>query len=254
MPLLRSSPLDGVPGIRHGFGTRQGGASSGRFSSLNLSTATGDALDTVRENRRRFANAFGLPLGAMLLAEQRHTSRVALAEVARPLPAGGFGHPGVDALVTDRRGLLLTALAADCVPILLAADDGSAVAAVHAGWRGTVAGVVREAVAKLQRLFEVEPSRIVAAIGPGIGPCCYEVDRPVLDAFGHDHPALTAKRGGRAMLDLAAANRLQLIEAGVDAGRIDDLALCTGCRTDLFYSHRVEGEPTGRFGTSIVLV
>ena len=252
IPLLRSALLDTVPGIVHGFSTREGGVSTGPIASLNLSRGIED-IELVRENRRRFAAAFGRPVDALVFAEQRHGNSVAIANKGDARPAGGHWHPGVDALISDRPDLLLIILAADCLPILIATDDGRVVAAVHAGWRGTAANVARHAVAALQREYGVAPERLVAAIGPSIGPCCYEVDGPVIDAFGAGHEALLPGRPDHAMLDLRLANVRQLEGAGLRPERIEVLDYCTSCRTDLLYSHRREGEPSGRFAGAITI-
>jgi YfiH family protein len=253
--LLRSSLLAAVPGVVHGFSTRAGGVSEGRLASLNLGGSRGDDTASVRENRRRLAAAFGRPVDALALGEQRHGSDIAAigADDGARLPTGGRGFRGVDAVMTDEPGPLLAVLSADCVPILLASHDGGAVAAVHSGWRGTAAGVLRNTVRSMSETYGVQPDRMVAAIGPAIGPCCYEVDGPVIEAFGAANAALSPGRPGHAMLDLQAANRAQLIEEGVDPVRIDALDYCTSCRTDLFYSARREGEPTGRFAGAITI-
>lgn len=258
LPLLRSALLAAVPGVVHGFSTRAGGVSAGRHASLNLGSTASDDLDAVRENRRRFAAAFGRSLESLVLGEQRHGDRVAAVSAGDgpPLAAGGRGCPSVDATMTAEAGPLLAVLSADCVPILMASDDGRAVAAVHAGWRGAAAGVAGNAVRAMRETYGVEPARLVVAIGPAIGGCCYEVDGPVIEAFGATHPALRPSaegRDGHAMLNLREANVAQLVEAGVDRARIDVLPHCTACRTDLFYSVRGEGEPTGRFGGGIAI-
>ena len=261
LPLLRSTLLSTIPRVRHGFSTRAGGVSAAPFDSLHLGSSSTATPNDVRENRCRFSAAFGFAPEALALGEQRHGSAVAVAATGKSgvdLPAGGRGYPGVDALITNTPGTLLTVLSADCVPILLALDDGSAIAAVHAGWRGTVAEVAPIAVAALCRRYGAEPQRLVAVLGPAIGGCCYEVDGPVIEAFGGaDHPSMRPSRPGRpghVMLDLRAANAVQLREAGLASERIEVLGdYCTSCRGDLFYSHRRDGEPTGRFAGGIAL-
>lgn len=141
-----------------------------------------------------------------------------------------------DGLVTAAPGLALSIRTADCYPILLADPRTRSVAAVHAGWRGTAAGIVREALSLMRELYGVEPRGVVAAIGPGIGGCCYEVGEEVARRFGLD-------RAGR--VDLASANRQTLIDAGVPAPQIESLALCTFCDSR-FYSFRREKDKAGR--------
>jgi YfiH family protein len=157
----------------------------------------------------------------------------AVALVANQPGRAGEG----DALLTNSPRLLLSVRTADCCPILLADTKNRAVAAVHAGWRGTAAGVVVETIARLRTQFGTSPVDIVAAIGPGIGVCCYEVGPEVAQLFG-------AEGAGR--IDLAAANRCQLIDAGVEERNIDVLGSCTFCDAALFYSFRREKEQAGR--------
>ena len=166
----------------------------------------------------------------MASLKQIHSARALAVEQA------GCAGEG-DALVTSSPGLLVSVRSADCYPILLADTKHRAVAAVHAGWRGTVAGVVVETVAKMRDQFGTSPADIVAAIGPGIGKCCYEVGAEVGRLFGLE---------GAGRIDLTAANRCQLIDAGVDEPRIDVLGGCTRCDAARFYSFRRENEQAGR--------
>lgn len=142
-----------------------------------------------------------------------------------------------DALITDRAGLAVSVRTADCYPILLADPVTRAVAAVHAGWRGTAARVVQETIARMHREFGTQPADLFAAIGPGIGECCYEVGEEVARQFGRE------SAGG---IDLAAANRGQLLEAGVLPGRIHSLDLCTYCESRQFHSYRRDKDAAGR--------
>jgi len=144
--------------------------------------------------------------------------------------------PG-DALTENTPGAVVAIRTADCIPILLVDERRRAVAAVHAGWRGTAAGIVQRAVEAMRERFGTPPGDVHAAIGPGIGPCCYEVGPEVAAQFGFD---------GRTRLDLAGANRRQLIEAGVTPGRVYASNLCTMCRREDFHSFRRDGEAAGR--------
>lgn len=177
-------------------------------------------------------------LGAQAaFAKQVHGAAVLRAE------KGGFAGPG-DALATARRGLPLAISTADCLPIVLYDARAGRLAAVHAGWRGTVQSVARAAVADLAASGSAARD-LVVAIGPSIGPCCYEVDAPVIERFEAAFPGaweawMTPKGPGKWMLDLWRANLDQLTGAGVRADRVDSLGLCTGCRPDLFFSYRRE--------------
>jgi polyphenol oxidase len=213
------------------FSTRVGGVSEGAFASLNLGMLTGDDPALVEENRSRLcAQVGGDPL-RLALNRQVHGAGVRRAR------AGARGAPG-DALWTDEPGVPMLKLAADCLPIAIARTngDGGALAVVHAGWRGLLAGVVANAVATVG-------GRAAAVIGPGIGPCCYEV--------GEDVAARFRARFGRGVLrsrhvDLATAAELAFRAAGVSS--IERVDLCTACHAELFFSHRRDGERTGRHG------
>ena len=225
MNLLRWSP----PGpYEIAFSTREGGVSEGPYASLNLGRLTGDDVDRVDENRRRLCAEIGADAAALTLNRQVHSTLVHRAE------AGARGEPG-DGLWTEARNLPVLAMTADCLPIALVRADAEvpAVAVVHAGWRGLLDGVARVGV-------ETLGGRVRAAIGPAIGPCCYEVGpevaQPFADAFGADVV------DGRS-LDLWTSAERALNAAGVDdVHRID---LCTACNPDRFFSHRRTGKPRG---------
>ncbi|HRR42593.1 MAG TPA: peptidoglycan editing factor PgeF, partial [Syntrophales bacterium] len=164
-----------------------------------------------------------------------------------------------DAVLTARRGVALAVKTADCVPLLLVDREKQVVGVVHAGWRGTALGIAAKAVKTLKERFDSKPVDILAAIGPAVGACCYQVDGKVYDAF----KKLSAVRErafracqdveGRWMLDLESANIIQLVEAGIPRENIFSAALCTSCRRDLFFSHRAERGGTGRHLSFIVL-
>jgi hypothetical protein len=164
--------------------------------------------------------------------------------------------PDTDALITAEQGIPLMLFFADCVPVLIFDPVGKAVAAVHAGWKGTVASIGQKAVLAMQERFGTRPEDCLAAIGPSIGPCCYEVDQPVVEALEQAFPwweDLIIPRGERWMLDLWEANRRQLEAIGVHKRNIEISGVCTSCNTELFYSHRAEKGKTGRFGAIISL-
>ena len=224
-----------LPGARVAFSTRNGGVSEGPYRSLNLGILTADDQGRVADNRRRLATAVGLRIEAVAMGWQVHGTAVRVWD--RPPDGGGSAVPGaaldrVDAHATELLGIGLLVLAADCLPVALAAPGR--VAMVHCGWRGLAAGILDRALAG----FADPPA---AAIGPGIGPCCYEVGPEVVDAL---RAVPGAVHGGR--LDLRAVARGRLEAGGVE--RIDDVGLCTSCRADLFFSHRRDGGVTGRQG------
>jgi hypothetical protein len=174
---LQSPRLAGLPGVRHGFFSRQGGVSSGLYAGLNVGVGSNDNPADVTENRRRAAAWFGEPAAPLVTAYQIHSATALTTDGAWPgaLPQG-------DAIVTARAGLICGALSADCAPVLIADAEAGVVASVHAGWRGALDGVVASAVIAMQALG-AEPSRMAAAVGPCIGPASYEVGLEFLDAF-----------------------------------------------------------------------
>lgn len=210
------------------FSTREGGVSDGPYESLNLGRLTGDVVERVDENRRRLCAEVGGRLDRLALNKQVHSAVVHEASV------GGIGRPG-DGLWTEQADLPVLAMTADCLPIALARLDGArpGVAVLHAGWRGLLAGIVAEGTRALG-------GRLRAAVGPAIGPCCYEVGpevaEPFAAAFG---PAVVVGRS----LDLREAAERALRAAGVD--EVERFGVCTACNPDLFFSHRRTGEPRG---------
>jgi polyphenol oxidase len=210
--------LDGGTAL---FTTRLGGVSEGPFASLNLGLWTDDDPERVRENRARVER---LGRGRLAQARQVHGTRVV---EARPLDGGE--PPDADGQVTGARGVAPMVLTADCLPVALVAPEG--VAMLHAGWRGLAGGILTEGADALRALGA---SRIAAAIGPGAGPCCYEVGDEVHAAFG---------TSGRTV-DLKAIARERLDAAGVD--EVHDCGLCTMCDPERFFSHRRDRGVTGR--------
>jgi YfiH family protein len=211
------------------FTTRLGGVSEGPFSSLNLGRKTGDDVDRVDENRRRACAHVGTDERRLALNYQLHSTLVHRAR------AGARGEPG-DGLWTDEPDLPVLALSADCLPVALARTNGgaAAVAVAHVGWRGLLGGVIESAVASLGG------GARAAAVGPGIGPCCYDVREDVAEPF-RERFGRGIVRDGK--LDLWRAAEKALHDAGV--ARVDRFDLCTACRPDLFFSHRRDGKPRG---------
>ena len=233
------------------FTTRQGGTSAGPCRSLNLSYFVRDARSAVARNRRLVGAALGADPRLMVEAQQVHGARAA---VVGPRDAGRTV-PGVDALLTASLDVWLAVHTADCVAVLILDPVHPAAAAVHAGWRGVAAGVVQAAVDGLARAFRTAPGRCVAALGPAIGGCCYEVDRPVADAMGGAPWWPRASQPGvpgKWYLDLREAVRAQLTACGLAPGRIEVTPGCTRCQPDLYFSYRRE-RATGRMAACIRL-
>jgi len=249
---IEAPALARLPGVRHGFFTRRGGVSSGPFATANMGLRNADDAANVRENRARAAAALGIPPTRLLTARQVHGTRCIL--VREPFAADEA--PEADALVCERPGIAVGVLSADCAPVLLADPRNGRVAAVHAGWRGLLAGVLG---ATLEVFFArgSEPADIHAAIGPCIGPRSYEVGPEFERAFVEADPAFgrffhRGEEGARPRFDLPGCTRARLLAAGVPEGQIEVLALDTFEQADLFFSHRrnaLAGEP--RFGVQL---
>ena len=267
MQILELAPFKKLTWLVHGFSTRAGGASllnSGE-RVLNLGFTDWDKRETVLKNRNAFRSAIGAAHSPVVLLKQFH-SAVALFFAEPPAePRKG------DASFTNSRGILLGVQTADCVPILLVDPKRRAVAAIHAGWRGTLARIAEKTVGEMRKQFGSKPADIVAALGPAIGGCCYEVGTELVTEFtsqfadaeeyfdeprtgeepnplqwlnmmppGHQPPPKNVR------LDLRKANRSQLLAAGLADRNIFVSNLCTACHTDLFFSYRKEGANSGR--------
>ncbi|MBN1548690.1 MAG: peptidoglycan editing factor PgeF [Syntrophaceae bacterium] len=245
---LQSEALGRFDFLTHAFCTRLGGTSPAPFASLNVSVRRGDRPENVRRNREIIAQAFGFSANRLVLAHQVHGDDFHILTEQDSFPL--FNILEGDGFITDRPGVVLCVKTADCVPVLLADVKKQVVAAVHAGWRGTALGIAGKAVRIFQERFASAPEDLWSAIGPAIGPCCYEVDEKVRHQF-KNHPGgekflQAAAKPDHWMLDLVLANRLQLETAGVAAAQISTSAICTSCRQDAFFSHRRDGETTGR--------
>jgi YfiH family protein len=250
VPLLRAPTLQGDEAM-HGFTTRIGGVSASPFATLNLGRGVGDVPERVEANRRRVMEALGCDPAGQVEASQVHGREVAVVTRTER----GTKIDGADALVTADRGVVLAIHAADCVPILLWDPRRGAVGAVHAGWRGTAAGVAAAAVETMIKTFGTDPRDLRVGMGPAIGPCHYEVDDPVASAFAlwsWSEAVLLSGDPGRWHLDLVDANRRMLEALGVPPGQIWVSGLCTACHPDRFFSYRREGV-TGRMGALISL-
>jgi YfiH family protein len=237
--------------MTHGIFTRRGGVSEGDFESLNVSFMVGDTADKVSENRRRCLAALDLEGPSPTVAGLVHGAAVASVESAAtaPMPDGSRVVAAVDALIsaTPDRPLLITA--ADCLQVIILDPETPAIGIVHAGWRGLVVGSIRAAVAAMQVTYGSDPRAMLAGIGPGLGPCCAEFTDP-----RRELPATFAPFIRRRYVDLWAAARCQLQEAGLDAARIELSGICTRCHSDRFFSHRGDSGHTGRFAAIACLL
>jgi polyphenol oxidase len=234
--ILRSEALSALPGLGHGFFTRRGGVSGGAWASLNVGLRGGDAPDRVAENRARAAAALGGAAERLVTARQVHGTVALMVQEAWDNHAA----PEADALVTDRPGLILGVLTADCGPVLLADREAGVVGAVHAGWKGALGGVVEAALAAMARLGAA-PRRVTAALGPCIAQRSYEVGPEFVARFAAEDDAGGAffapgSAAEKARFDLAGYVAARLRRAGV--GRVEVLGHDTYAEEDLFFSFR----------------
>ena len=268
--ILQSRALLKLPSIVHGFSTRPGGESLFNGDKvLNIGFTDWDSRENVLANRKKLFETLDAGRLRLIALRQIHSDIIHVIEAAPRETLRG------DAAITHVPGMLLSVQTADCVPILLADRKRRIVAAVHAGWRGTLKRLAAKTVGRMQMVFGTQPADVIAALGPGIARCCYEVGPEVAKAYssqfsqarewfdgpfdrlvaeddsnplpwlsmappGHEPPA------ARVHLDLITANRAILMEAGVLPSHISVSELCTTCRADLFFSYRREGRHTGR--------
>lgn len=290
MTWIECAILARQPWLLHAFSTRKGGASRAPTAGLNLGFIETDKRANVETNRRRYFHALGAADSSLAELRQIHSSNIfQVVKEARGRveyrPSGfslpetaGRALPQGDALMTNEPGILLSVRGADCLLVLLADTRRRAVAAVHAGWRGALAGIVEKTVGEMARIFDSNPNDLVAALGPSIRSCCYEVGDEVVNAFcgryanGEEffraasrdraqsaiaarYPLLFLSKqppghgpdsAAKKHLDLVAVARHQLLRAGLSSAKIQAADFCTAGRTELFFSHRREGSGTGR--------
>lgn len=246
--------------VEHGFTTRRGGVSRGPYNSLNLAFHVGDDPGAVLKNRRKISSVFGAGIRDMVAGQQVHGKKVSIVEESgrgRGAEGDGDAFPEADALVTGVPGILLSSYYADCVPVMILDPVKRAAGLVHAGWKGTAMRIASAAIEAMRDAFGTDPGRCLAAVAPSIGPCCYEVDRPLIDSFidrGFDPgPFLKATGRGGWRLDLRGANRATLLKAGVKAENIVVADLCTSCSRELFFSYRGQSGRCGRMASLMVL-
>ena len=272
LQILRAPVFARIPSLVHGFSTRRGGVSTCYGAkSLNLGFTADDSRTAVQKNRLRLVEEL---LGTrtkpwpLVNLRQIHSDLIHHIEAVPPLILAG------DGMITSTPGILLAVLTADCLPVIIADPNKNSVGVFHAGWRGTVKRIVEKGVGEMRRRFGSRPVDLRAAIGPGIRSCCYQVGAEVRNTFDaqfaysaelfretkqtdeiHErYPLLflTARAPGHSelpkqiFLDLAEANRRQLLASGLNAKNILDMKLCTSCSSELFFSHRAEKGKTGR--------
>lgn len=238
--------------VGHGFFGRKGGISPAPWASLNQGGGLGDSRENVIENRKRTFESFGRRVESLYDVWQVHSADIAMTDSPRPLDAD---HVKADAIITTNPEVTLFMRFADCVPILMYDPQKKIIATVHAGWQGTVKKIVEKTVSCLVEKFAVDPSSIVAGIGPSIGPCHYQVGEEVAAnvkrEFPEDYQFLIHEKQNGLYLDLWKTNELQLRNKGVKSVEVAEI--CTACDTDTWFSHRAEYGQTGRFAAALFL-
>lgn len=239
--------------VIHAISARFGGVSQAPYDSMNLALHVGDDAADVIENRRRFLDMLGLDFNRLTTPEQVHGDhivRVGDVETGRGRFSYADAISATDALMTDVPGVPLMLCFADCTPILLFDPVHRAAAVAHGGWKGTVRSIAAKTVRAMADAFGTRPEDCLAAIGPAIGPCCYEVGGEVAEEFRKAFPQfadeIIIEKDGKIHLDLWNINRLQLEEAGILPAHVDVAGVCTSCHARTFFSYRAEGPATGR--------
>lgn len=233
--------------VIHAFSGRTGGVSSETYASLNMGIFTNEPLENVLENRRRLCDVLGIQPSHLVAAHQVHSDRI-LSVTKQDRGRGAIDRdsviPATDALMTNEKDVPLIGFFADCVPVIFLDPIRKAVAIAHAGWKGTVAKIAAKTVKAMEQAYQTSPRDLLAAVGPSIGACHYQVDEPVIEKVKEAFPTYwdrlltNTTPDGHAQLNLWEANARQLMEAGVPEGQITITSLCTFCHPELLFSHR----------------
>ena len=251
-PYYTFPALDAFPELFHAVFTRRGGVSPAPWDSLNLGWTVGDDEARVEENYRRVAAVVGVSRSALTTTWQVHGNRSLEADAEHR--GGSLGK--ADGLITQTPGIPLLQRYADCTPILVYDPVHRAVGIAHAGWQGVVKRTAEALVLAMHQAYGSQPAELVGAVGPAIGPCCYEVGPEVVAAIRSsqndpDQLLRPSSRAGHAYLDLWQANARQLQDAGLQ--KVEVAGLCTSCHTDIFFSHRGDNGRSGRFAAVVML-
>lgn len=258
IPLLRFRLLEQISMIEHGFTTRAGGASSGIFSTLNLSFTRGDDKAAVDENYHRTAVSLHADVSDFVLSDQTHTANIRVvthADRGKGVVRERDYHD-VDGLITDEPGIVLSAFFADCVPLFFVDPVHRAIGISHSGWRGTVQRIGRETVLAMEAAYGSKPEELVCAVGPSICQSCYEVSEDVALRFmeefkGAGRQLCYPTVPGKYQLNLWKANEAVLKEAGIRQDRLAVTNICTCCNPGLLFSHRASQGKRGNLGAFI---
>lgn len=243
--------------VRHCFSTRRGGVSQGEYESMNLRLNCGDAAENVRENFRRICGAVGIDSQQLVLSSQIHGDAIYVAKkedrgdgIVRPNP-----RESADGLMTGEPGVPLATFYADCVPLFFLDPVKRVIALSHSGWKGTVRRIGAKTVEKMTAVYGSRPQDILAAVGPSIGVCHFEVGPEVADIFRREFgPETVREQGEKPHVNLQKAVALQLLAAGIQPGKLTVADICTYCNHDLLFSHRQTGGRRGSLGAFMELI
>lgn len=245
VPYLTYNRLSHIDFITHGFSTKYGGVSTGEFTSMNLAFNRGDNPQNVLENYRLLAQAVGVDFNTLVASAQDHHTVVRCVDKSNI--GTGITKPrdlqSVDALITNKPDVTLVTYYADCTPIFFVDTSNKVIALAHGGWKGTAGRIVQKVIATMTDKYGTDPKNVVAAVGPAIGKCCYEVDincaRHFMDLNDvPNYKIITEKPNGKYMLDLPMTNAVLLQNSGVLCENIVISDVCTKCHSDLLWSHR----------------
>lgn len=243
--------------VRHCFSTRLGGVSKDEYASMNLRFHCSDPAENVRENFRRICGAVGIDSNKLVFSNQIHEDQIYIAKkedcgngIIRPNPL-----KSADGLMTAERGVPLVTFYADCVPLYFLDPVKKVIALSHSGWKGTVKRIGAQTIAKMKNIYGSQPGDILAAVGPSIGECHFEVGREVAEIFHREFGEETVRDyGGRPHVNLQRAIFSQFLQAGISENNITMSDICTYCRHDLLFSHRQTGGKRGSLGAFMELI
>ena len=246
-------PLLEKYGVKHGFSTRIGGVSEGRYKSMNLSYTNGDKIENVKENFKRICECIGVDQNSVVMTHQTHTINLLnINEVTDKVPQD------IDGIMTNKKGITLCSSYADCVPLIFYDTVKKVIATSHSGWRGTVNEIGRHTVEKMQKDYGSNPHDIVAVIGPSICANCYEVDDAVINRiksleYLNYNEVVTEKKNGKYLLDLKRVCKATLVNVNIPENNILVSDICTCCNSDFLHSHRATGGERGNLCAFVAL-
>ncbi|MEG7531268.1 MAG: peptidoglycan editing factor PgeF, partial [Hungatella sp.] len=261
VPYLIFPALEETGLVSHGFSTRLGGVSEGKFSAMNFTFTRGDDPEHVRENYRRMAKALGVDANRMVLSYQTHTTHI--RRITEEDAGKGIikerDYQDVDGMITDIPGITLVTFYADCVPLYLLDPVHRAIGLSHSGWRGTVGRMGRQTIEAMKHAYGTCAQDLIVCIGPSICQDCFEVGEEVVEEFHHafrrEYWERLVRSGweDRFQLDLWEANRIIFLEAGVNPANIHVTNRCTHCNPELLFSHRTCGNERGNLAAFLCL-